>query len=144
VAGRMRAPALRLPGRAIPERPHGLRRAALGCLTMPQTDSSVMWTALSRGTERLVFEGRVPDAVAGRMRAPAQGGELLAASTARRGGRSGGSGQSVARGATNPSWCGWSAKTTLCPLPPDLPPRRAVLAANMETALNAAWDSGAG
>jgi threonine dehydrogenase-like Zn-dependent dehydrogenase len=32
----------------------------------------------------------------------------------------------------------------LCPLPPGLPPRRAVLAANMETALNALWDSGAG
>ena len=30
------------------------------------------------------------------------------------------------------------------PLPPDLPPRRAVLAANMETALTAVWDSQAG
>ena len=30
------------------------------------------------------------------------------------------------------------------PLPADLPPRRAVLAANMETALNVTWDSGAG
>ncbi len=29
-------------------------------------------------------------------------------------------------------------------LPANLPPRRAVLAANMETALNALWDSGAG
>jgi threonine dehydrogenase-like Zn-dependent dehydrogenase len=31
----------------------------------------------------------------------------------------------------------------LVPLPEGLPPRRAVLAANMETALNAIWDSGA-
>ena len=30
------------------------------------------------------------------------------------------------------------------PLPDGLPPRRATLAANMETALNALWDSGAG
>ena len=29
------------------------------------------------------------------------------------------------------------------PLPPALPPKRAILAANMETALNAVWDSGA-
>ncbi len=29
-------------------------------------------------------------------------------------------------------------------LPDGLPPRRAVLSANMETALNALWDSGAG
>jgi len=32
----------------------------------------------------------------------------------------------------------------LVPLPENLPPRRAILAANMETALNALWDSGAG
>jgi threonine dehydrogenase-like Zn-dependent dehydrogenase len=32
----------------------------------------------------------------------------------------------------------------LAPVPADVPPRRAVLAANMETALNALWDSGAG
>jgi len=32
--------------------------------------------------------------------------------------------------------------STLSILPDNLPPRRAVLAANMETALNAVWDSG--
>jgi threonine dehydrogenase-like Zn-dependent dehydrogenase len=32
----------------------------------------------------------------------------------------------------------------LTPVPADVPPRRATLAANMETALNAIWDSGAG
>jgi threonine dehydrogenase-like Zn-dependent dehydrogenase len=31
----------------------------------------------------------------------------------------------------------------LCPVPDDVPARRAVLAANMETALNGVWDSGA-
>jgi threonine dehydrogenase-like Zn-dependent dehydrogenase len=33
--------------------------------------------------------------------------------------------------------------SALCPVPKDVPPRRATLAANMETALNALWDSGA-
>jgi 2-desacetyl-2-hydroxyethyl bacteriochlorophyllide A dehydrogenase len=31
---------------------------------------------------------------------------------------------------------------TLYPIPPSIPPQRAVLASNMETALNAVWDSG--
>ncbi|WP_244276500.1 zinc-dependent alcohol dehydrogenase [Methylobacterium indicum] len=103
-----------------------------------------LWTALSRGTERLVFEGRVPAAVAGRMRAPAQGGEFpfpvkygyCAVGETEEGGRV---------FALQPHQEGFVApRATLCPLPPDLPPRRAVLAANMETALNAVWDSGAG
>jgi threonine dehydrogenase-like Zn-dependent dehydrogenase len=34
--------------------------------------------------------------------------------------------------------------TAVVPLPGNVPPRRAILAANMETALNALWDSGAG
>ena len=33
---------------------------------------------------------------------------------------------------------------SVVPLPDKIPPRRAILAANMETALNALWDSGAG
>lgn len=37
-----------------------------------------------------------------------------------------------------------SMKLPLIPLPDGLPPRRAALAANMETALNALWDSAAG
>ncbi|MET7244512.1 zinc-binding alcohol dehydrogenase [Methylobacterium sp. EM32] len=103
-----------------------------------------MWTALSRGTERLVFEGRVPDAVAGRMRAPAQGGEFpfpvkygycAVAETE--------SGERVF--ALQPHQEAFNApRAALCPLPEGLPPRRAVLAANMETALNALWESGAG
>ncbi|AWN49961.1 dehydrogenase [Methylobacterium terrae] len=103
-----------------------------------------MWTALSRGTERLVFHGRVPDAVADRMRAPAQGGEFsfpvkygycAVAETE--------DGTPVF--ALQPHQEAFNAApAALCPLPEGLPPRRAVLAANMETALNAVWDSGAG
>ncbi|MEL6648819.1 MAG: zinc-binding alcohol dehydrogenase, partial [Pseudomonadota bacterium] len=36
------------------------------------------------------------------------------------------------------------AEAALTPLPEDLPPGRAILSANMETALNVLWDSGAG
>ena len=35
-------------------------------------------------------------------------------------------------------------QAALAPIPDGVPPRRATLAANMETALNAVWDSGAG
>jgi threonine dehydrogenase-like Zn-dependent dehydrogenase len=103
-----------------------------------------LWTALSRGTERLVFEGRVPEAVAGRMRAPAQEGEFpfpvkygycAVAQTE--------DGEAVF--ALQPHQQAFIApRAALCPLPEGLPPRRAVLAANMETALNAVWESGAG
>ncbi|WP_438823055.1 zinc-dependent alcohol dehydrogenase [Methylobacterium frigidaeris] len=103
-----------------------------------------LWTGLSRGTERLVFEGRVPEAVAGRMRAPAQGGDFsfpvkygycAVAETE--------DGERVF--ALQPHQEAFVApRAALCPLPEGLPPRRAVLAANMETALNALWDSGAG
>ncbi|TGE02700.1 zinc-dependent alcohol dehydrogenase [Methylobacterium nonmethylotrophicum] len=103
-----------------------------------------MWTALSRGTERLVFEGRVPDAVAGRMRAPAQEGAFPF--PVKYGYCAVGETECGERVfALQPHQEGFNApRAALCPLPPGLPPRRAVLAANMETALNAVWDSGAG
>jgi threonine dehydrogenase-like Zn-dependent dehydrogenase len=117
------------------------------CLPAPgpgEVRVRTLWTALSRGTERLVFEGRVPPAVAERMRAPAQGGAFpfpvkygycAVAETE--------DGERVF--ALHPHQEAFVAPgAALCPLPPGLPPRRAVLAANMETALNALWDSGAG
>ncbi|KMO22265.1 dehydrogenase [Methylobacterium platani JCM 14648] len=103
-----------------------------------------MWTALSRGTERLVFEGRVPDAVADRMRAPAQGGAF--SFPVKYGYCAVGETQDgTPVFALRPHQEAFNAPlAALCPLPAGLPPRRAVLAANMETALNALWDSGAG
>ncbi|MFH6785206.1 MULTISPECIES: zinc-dependent alcohol dehydrogenase [Methylobacterium] len=103
-----------------------------------------LWTALSRGTERLVFHGRVPDAVAERMRAPAQEGAFsfpvkygyCAVGETEDG---------TPVFALQPHQEAFNAPAAaLCPLPEGLPPRRAVLAANMETALNAVWESGAG
>lgn len=109
-----------------------------------------LWSGVSRGTERLVFEGRVPESEWGRMRAPRQQGEfpgpvkygyaavgIVEDGPARLRGR--------AVFCLNPHEDVFDARETeLHLLPEGLPPRRATLAANMETAVNALWDSGAG
>ncbi|MGF1657926.1 MAG: zinc-binding alcohol dehydrogenase [Rubrimonas sp.] len=108
-----------------------------------------LWSGISRGTERLVFEGRVPESERLRMRAPMQEGEFpfpvkygyAAVGVVEHGPRSL-VGRSVF--ALHPHQSFFVApEANVTPLPDDLPPRRAILAANMETALNAVWDSGA-
>jgi len=110
----------------------------------------MLWSAVSRGTERLVLEGRVPASEAARMRAPFQEGEF---SFPIKYGY-------CAMGRVDAGPAEWLGKSVFClhphqdcfiaPLealhavPDAVPPRRAALAANMETALNALWDSGAG
>lgn len=131
------------------------RKAALRPLRIeaPRTDEArvrMLWGALSRGTERLVFEGRVPASEHQRMRAPLQDGDFpfpvkygyCAVGQVEAGPR-----ELVGRTV----FCLHPHQTVanipvgmLMPLPSGLPPRRAVLAANMETALNGVWDSGAG
>ncbi|MDF2995935.1 MAG: Alcohol dehydrogenase zinc-binding domain protein [Xanthobacteraceae bacterium] len=104
-----------------------------------------LYSGISRGTERLVFEGRVPASEFGRMRAPMQGGDFpfpvkygYAAV-----GCVAGSGEVVF--ALHPHQDHFKLRTdAVLPVPDGVPPARAVLAANMETALNALWDSGAG
>jgi threonine dehydrogenase-like Zn-dependent dehydrogenase len=110
----------------------------------------MMWSGISRGTERLVAEGRVPESEFARMRAPHQAGDFpfpvkygYQAVGVVEDGPADLLGRAVfalhphqTRFALSPDW--------LVPLPADLPPRRAVLAANMETALNAVWDGRAG
>ncbi|ORE92004.1 dehydrogenase [Stappia sp. 22II-S9-Z10] len=106
-------------------------------------------SAISRGTERLVAEGRVPASEAERMRCPFQEGDfpfpvkygyalvgrIVAGPAARIGERVFAlhphqSLSVVPEGAAHR-------------VPEDVPARRATLAANMETALNIVWDSGA-
>ena len=53
-----------------------LRVAALGPRGPNEVLVRTAWSALSRGTERLVFEGRVSTAGSERMRAPMQEGEF--------------------------------------------------------------------
>lgn len=104
-----------------------------------------LFSGVSRGTERLVFEGRVPQSEFARMRAPFQAGDFphpvkygYAAV-----GRVSGSGELVF--ALHPHQDRFVLPAaSVVALPASVPPERAVLAANMETALNALWDSGAG
>ena len=106
---------------------------------------TTLWTGLSRGTERLVFRGEVPAEIAERMRAPAQVGSFPF--PVRYGycavGRLEETGETVF--SFQPHQDRFLAeRDALWPVPDGVPARRAILAANMETALNALWDSGAG
>ena len=127
------------------------------CRTAPLPDPApgfarirTLFSGISRGTERLVLAGRIPPEEYIRMRARLQEGDFpfpvkygyCAAGV-------------VEAGPPNllnrtvfclhPHQDRFIAPIDmLAPVPDDVPPRRATLAANMETALNALWDSGAG
>jgi threonine dehydrogenase-like Zn-dependent dehydrogenase len=118
-------------------------------LAAPSADDVVvrtLYTGVSRGTEALVFHGRVPVSEHQRMRAPFQDGEFPAP---------------VKYGYANvgqvedgPDRLLGKTVFALYPhqtryvvpaeavhvLPETVPPRRAVLAANLETAINGLWD----
>jgi len=106
------------------------------------------YSAISRGTESLVLQGRVPANQYTAMRAPFQAGEFPAP---------------VKYGYCNvgdvvAGPAEWLQRTVFClyphqslyrvalealhPVPETVPAARAVLAANMETAVNALWDLG--
>lgn len=106
-------------------------------------------SAISRGTERLVFAGAVPESEYDTMRAPMQDGAFpfpvkygyCAVGVVERG--AGLEGRRVF--ALHPHQDRFVASADAVALvPDDVPDARAALAANMETALNALWDSGAG
>ncbi|MHB2165975.1 zinc-dependent alcohol dehydrogenase [Alsobacter sp. R-9] len=121
----------------LPAEPQGLRVRTL-------------WSGISRGTERLVASGRVPDAERERMRAPLQAGDFpfpvkygYCAVGEVENGPPDWRGRTVF--ALHPHQDRFDAPLAFArPLPAGVPARRAILAANMETALNAVWDSGAG
>ena len=104
--------------------------------------------ALSRGTESLVFNGRVPSSEFDRMRAPFMGGAFpfpvkYGYSTVGRVAEGGDRGRIVF--ALFPHQSVFTLPAEACvPVPKDIPPSRAILAANMETALNALWDGAPG
>lgn len=106
-----------------------------------------LYSGISRGTERLVFEGRVPASEATRMSSLAQEGSFdfpvkfgyCAVGRVVEGDLAG---RHVF--ALHPHQTSFRmAAAMLNLLPEGLPPERAVLGANMETALNILWDSGA-
>lgn len=120
-----------------------LRAGAMGDGVLVDT----LYSGISRGTERLVFHGLVPESEKRRMRGPAQEGEFpfpvkygyCTVGKAREG--------AFAERlvfALHPHQVRYRLpETALTPLPDGLPPGRAVLTANMETAINLLWDSGA-
>src|SRR5262245_40403246 len=109
-----------------------------------------LYGALSRGTERLVFFGRVPPSEHARMRAPLMGGAFpfpvkygyINVGRVEDGPRDL-VGQTVFTLHPHQDLFAVSADMVV-PVPAKVPPMRAVLAANMETALNALWDAAPG
>ena len=103
--------------------------------------------ALSRGTERLVLSGRVPASEFERMRAPHMGGVFpfpVKYGYATVGRVEHGPAELKGRAvfALHPHQTAFTLPAeAVIPIPADVPPARAVLAANMETALNAVWDA---
>ena len=106
-------------------------------------------SALSRGTERLVFSGLVPESEYDRMPAPFMGGAFpfpVKYGYAMVGRVEEGPADHKGRlcFALYPHQTVFNLPAeNIVPLPDGLPPERAVLAANMETALNATWDGDA-
>lgn len=104
-----------------------------------------MFSGISRGTERLVFETRVPQAVHDTMRAPFQEGAFpypvkYGYSAVGRVVSGPEAGQVVFALFPHQARLACPADAAL-PVPRDVPAERAVLAANMETALNIIWDA---
>jgi len=127
-------------------------RAALRPVQLPApADGDVLVRALhsgvSRGTELLVFTGSVPPSEHQRMRAPFQDGEFPAPvkyGYASVGVVEQGPPQLLERAVfcLHPHQSHYVVPASAVhPLPDGLPPSRAVLAANMETAVNALWDA---
>lgn len=106
-----------------------------------------LFSAISRGTETLVYQGRVPISEAARMRAPFQEGEF--SFPLKYGYINVGrvlDGPAALRGKTVFSLFPHQtrfvvAAEAVCPVPDTVPAERAVLAAGMETAVNALWDA---
>ena len=106
-----------------------------------------LYSAVSRGTERLVLAGRVPPSEFERMRAPFMAGSFpfpvkYGYATVGRveSGSPGLQGRLVF--ALHPHQSAFNIPAeAVVPIPDRVPPSRAVLAANMETALNAVWDA---
>ena len=112
---------------------------------------ATLHSGISRGTELLVHRGAVPAAVADRMRAPFQDGDL--GGPVKYGYLSVGMVEQ-AGDATSADLLGRTvfclyphqdryvvAATAVTPVPGGVPPHRAVLAGTVETAVNALWDA---
>jgi threonine dehydrogenase-like Zn-dependent dehydrogenase len=124
-----------------------IREEPLPPPTADQALVRTLYSGISRGTETLVLGGRVPPSEHARMRAPFQAGEFPApvkygycnVGVVERG---------PAELEGRAVFCLYPHQTryvvpvaALTPLPDEVPPGRAVLAANLETAVNGLWDA---
>jgi NADPH:quinone reductase-like Zn-dependent oxidoreductase len=124
-----------------------IRQEVLGAPSAGEVRVKSLYSAISRGTESLVFGGRIPASEFGRMRAPFMAGHFpfpVKYGYATVGQVEYGSdplrGKSVF--ALHPHQTAFNIPAaSVAVLPDDVPPHRAVLAANMETALNGVWDA---
>jgi threonine dehydrogenase-like Zn-dependent dehydrogenase len=132
------------PGRAE------MRRETVPALGPGDVLVRALHGAISRGTERLVLAGRVPPSEYARMRGPNMGGSFpfpVKYGYATVGRVEAGPNDLVGRTvfALHPHQTRFVLPASaVTPVPEGVPPRRAVLAPNMETALNATWDAAPG
>jgi threonine dehydrogenase-like Zn-dependent dehydrogenase len=126
-----------------------LRPATIGDRKPDEVLVRSLYSGLSRGTERLIFEGRVPESEWGRMKAPAQEGEFpfpvkygYATVGEVEDGPAALKGKKVFALYPHQERFVLPADKVFT-VPDDVPAKRATLAANMETALNILWDGNA-
>lgn len=124
-----------------------IRQEPLGQASTDDVVVRAMYSGVSRGTEALVFQGRVPVSEYQRMRAPFQAGEFPA--PVKYGYASVGQIERGPRGFQDRNvfvlYPHQTRYVVPAPsahvLPEGVPPQRAVLAANLETAINGLWDA---
>jgi hypothetical protein len=125
-----------------------LREEAIAPPAADEMRVRALYGAISRGTEALVFNGRVPESEFGRMRTPFMAGQFpfpVKYGYATVGQVESGALRGKTIFALHPHQSVFNIPASAAvELPQTLPPRRAVLAANMETALNAVWDAAPG
>ena len=127
-----------------------IRQEALAPPGAGEVRVRALYGAVSRGTEALVLAGRVPESEFERMRAPFMAGHFpfpvkygYATVGLVEGGTEALRGRTVFALHPHQDFFNIPASAAMA-LPDNLPPLRAVLAANMETALNAVWDAAPG
>jgi NADPH:quinone reductase-like Zn-dependent oxidoreductase len=131
------------PGRAE------IRSEPLPALHAGEVRIEALYGGISRGTERLVFTGAVPPSEYDRMRAPFMAGHFpfpVKYGYATVGRVIAGPDALVGRTAfaLHPHQTAFTLPDRVALLPAEVPASRGVLAANMETALNALWDAAPG
>ena len=127
-----------------------LRAETLKAPTLDEARVRTQFSGISRGTERLILSGAVAPSEWARMRAPLQGGNFpfpvkygYCATGVVEIGPKDLVGKTVF--CLHPHQDVFNAPISmLVPVPGRVPARRATLAANVETALNALWDAAAG